>query len=40
MYKFFCYGKDYDIFQGKAFKNIDGANNWKTGYTNWWEEAK
>ena len=40
IYKFFCYSNDYDIFKGKAFTNIDGANNWKTGYTNWWEEAK
>ena len=39
-YKFFCYANEYEIFRGEAFNNIDGANNWKTGYTNWWEEAK
>lgn len=40
MYKFYCYANDYDVFSGKAFNNIDGANNWKEGYTSWWKEAE
>lgn len=37
-YNFISYGKEYDIFKGNAFKNLDGAKNWKIGYNDWWKE--
>ena len=38
-YGFHCYAEDYDTYDGKAFKNVDGANNWILGYNSWWKEV-
>ena len=38
-YGFYCYAGDYDTYNGKAFKNVDGANTWILGYNSWWKKV-